>query len=72
MHFGDDDSYISREQVDRVVAATSGHPDLEVCRYPGAGHAFDNDSEMFHHAGAAAAAWDVTVAFLARTLPVGG
>lgn len=72
LHFGDDDAYISREQVDRVAAATAGSPNIELLRYPGAGHAFDNEAQMFHHAGAAAAAWDVTTEFLARTLPLGG
>lgn len=72
LHFADDDAYIPREQVDRLVAVTAGCPNVEVRRYPGAGHAFDNDSEMFHHPGAAAAAWDVTTEFLARTLPADG
>ena len=72
LHFGDDDAYISREQVDRVADVVAGRPNVELHRYPGAGHAFDNDSPMFHHAGAAAEAWDVTVEFLARTLPVTG
>jgi carboxymethylenebutenolidase len=72
LHFGGGDAYIAWEQVDRVAAATAGCPNVDLRRYPGAGHAFDNDSEMFHHLGAAAAAWDVTVAFLARTLPAVG
>ncbi|MBV9941628.1 MAG: dienelactone hydrolase family protein [Solirubrobacterales bacterium] len=69
-HFGGQDQYIPRDQIDRVCAYADSHPDMECHIQEDAGHAFDNhEAPMFHHAGAAARAWEVTKAFLARTLP---
>jgi carboxymethylenebutenolidase len=70
-HFGGDDPYIPREQVDQVCAFAASHPNMECHVQDGAGHAFDNHaSPMFHNPEAAARAWEITREFLARTLPV--
>ena len=37
--------------------------------YPGAGHAFDNPSPVFHHPQVSARAWHVTAGFLNEHLP---
>lgn len=66
-HFGDADEYLPPETVDRIVASLG---DAEVHRYPGAGHAFDNPMPAFHHQEASALAWQRTVEFLSRTLPI--
>ena len=72
-HFGTADEYIPAEKREAVVNAFASHTDHEVHVHEGAGHAFDNwNAAMFHHAEAAAEAWPQTVAFLQRTLPVGG
>ena len=70
-HFGGADPYIPREQVDAVGAFTASRPSMECHVQEGAGHAFDNHaSPMFHQPEPAAAAWEITREFLARTLPV--
>lgn len=68
-HFGDADDYLPTETVDKIVAELG---DAEVHRYPGAGHAFDNPMPAFHHAEAAALAWQRTTEFLSRQLPSEG
>ncbi|TWD83859.1 carboxymethylenebutenolidase [Kribbella amoyensis] len=65
-HFGDADDYLPPDTVDAIVTALG---DVEVYRYPGAGHAFDNPMPAFHHAEASALAWQRTEAFLSRHLP---
>lgn len=70
MHWGGADPYIPRERVDAVAAMAADHDQIECHVYEGAGHAFDNDrAPMFHDPEAAAAAWALTAAFLARELP---
>ncbi|CAN7440413.1 dienelactone hydrolase family protein [Knoellia sp. LjRoot47] len=70
-HFGDDDAYIPLETVrDIERAVTEGSDDVTFEVHPGAGHAFDNPSPMFHHAEASAAAWEQTTQWLAEHLPV--
>jgi carboxymethylenebutenolidase len=70
MHWGGADPFIPREQVDAVAAMAAGNDRIECHVYEGAGHAFDNHhSAQFHHADAAAQAWERTAAFLARELP---
>ncbi|MEA2191739.1 MAG: carboxymethylenebutenolidase [Solirubrobacteraceae bacterium] len=70
MHWGGADRFIAREQVDAVVAMADGHALIECHVHEGAGHAFDNSfSPMFSEPVAAARAWELTSAFLARTLP---
>ena len=70
-HFGNTDSYIPGEGVDRVAEAIGERDDV-VLNVEHAGHAFDNhESEMFHDEAAAGAAWAKTMAFLAEHLPTG-
>jgi carboxymethylenebutenolidase len=70
-HFGESDPYLPLEQVDAIRAAVGDRADVEIHVQAGAGHAFDNhEAEMFWNEAAAAAAWDRTVAFLERYLPV--
>ena len=72
VHFGGDDPYIPREQIDAVVAGLDGRAGIEVVVHEGAGHAFDNHlAPGFHQPEAAEAAWQRTKAFLAEALPVG-
>ncbi|MEV6286849.1 dienelactone hydrolase family protein [Kribbella sp. NPDC051770] len=68
-HFGDADDYLPPATVDSIVAALG---DAEIHRYAGAGHAFDNPMPAFHHAEAAAQAWQRTTDFLSRQLPLEG
>jgi len=70
MHWGGADRFIARERVDAVVAMAADHELIECHVHEGAGHAFDNSfAPMFSNPEAAAAAWELTRAFLARTLP---
>jgi carboxymethylenebutenolidase len=72
LHFGGADPYIPREDVDAVAALAAGRDDFECHVHDGAGHAFDNSfAPMFSDPPAAARAWELTSAFLARTLPTG-
>jgi carboxymethylenebutenolidase len=41
LHFGADDSHIGADQREAVAKA---HPEVEICVYPGAGHAFANSA----------------------------
>jgi carboxymethylenebutenolidase len=70
-HFGHDDPYLPLEEAERIQQAFAGRSDAEVHIHPGAGHAFDNPSPMFHHAQASRDAWPQTAAFLQRHLPTG-
>ncbi|PJJ57772.1 carboxymethylenebutenolidase [Mumia flava] len=68
-HFGDADTYIPPETVEKIrVSVSTGGP-VELHVHPGAGHAFDNDDFVAHHAEASAAAWSITERWLASTLP---
>jgi carboxymethylenebutenolidase len=70
-HYGEEDPYIPSEEVGAVRAALGSRADTEIHVQPGAGHAFDNhEAPMFHEPRAAAAAWALTMGFLARHLPV--
>lgn len=70
-HFGGQDRYIPREQAERVAQVAAGRDGWECHIHPDGGHAFDNwDNSMFHQPEPAARAWELTRAFLARTLPV--
>lgn len=69
--FGDADAYITAEQRDAVREAFGARPHTELHIHSGANHAFDNhNAAQFHHAEAAARAWDETSAFLRREFPV--
>jgi carboxymethylenebutenolidase len=70
-HFGARDPYIPLEQSQRVADFAASRPGWEVHIQPDGGHAFDNwDNPIFHQPEPAARAWELTRAFLARTLPV--
>lgn len=70
-HFGTADSYIPLETVEAIRAwVTRGDNHVEFELYEGAGHAFDNPNPLFHHPEAAASAWESTVSFLTRQMPV--
>jgi carboxymethylenebutenolidase len=70
-HFGDNDPYLPNEQVDAIQAGLGERPDVEIHVQAGAGHAFDNhEAAMFWNEEAATAAWERTVEFLRRHLPV--
>ena len=70
-HFGGQDPYIPRDQVDRVCDFADSHANMECHVQEDAGHAFDNHAApMFHQPEPAARAWEITREFLARTLPV--
>lgn len=72
LHFGGADPYIPDDQLQLVVAAVPQHPALDLNVETGAGHAFDNhEAAMFHNPEAAAHAWELTRAFLAKHLPTG-
>ncbi|WP_163543853.1 dienelactone hydrolase family protein [Occultella kanbiaonis] len=64
-HFGTADAYIPLDVVEKIRAAVTADNDrAEFELHDGAGHAFDNPNPAFHHAGASAAAWPHTLAFL--------
>lgn len=69
-HFGADDVLIPQSDVEalRALAKARGLP-VEAVVYPGAGHAFANDSRPeSYRAEAAADAWKRTLGFFAREL----
>ncbi|MFC7492350.1 MULTISPECIES: dienelactone hydrolase family protein [unclassified Knoellia] len=69
-HFGDSDDYIPVDTVREIEQAVTGaNDDVTFVVHPGAGHAFDNPSPMFHHEGASQEAWAKTVAWLGAKLP---
>jgi carboxymethylenebutenolidase len=71
VHFGGDDPYIPREQIEAARQALAPRPNVSFVVHEGAGHAFDNShAPMFHEPEAATAAWERTAAFLAEALPV--
>jgi carboxymethylenebutenolidase len=71
-HFGGNDPYIPREEIDRIRAAFAGRDDVEVVVQTEAGHAFENLlAPAFADPVAAARSWPLTVAFLQRTLGAG-
>ena len=72
-HFGTADAFIPLEQVERIreaVTADGAREQVRFMLHEGAGHAFDNPHPGLHHAGAAEAAWQQTLGFLAEALPV--
>lgn len=69
-HFGLDDAYIDNATVRAIEAAvTRAGDDVTVETYPGAGHAFDNPSPLFHSAQASSQAWEKTATWLKEHLP---
>ncbi len=70
-HFGTADDFLDTDTVARIrEAVTSGSAPVEFETYEGANHAFDNDVFVLHHPEASKLAWQRTLAFLARELPV--
>jgi carboxymethylenebutenolidase len=68
--FGEEDTFIPNEDVERLRSALSraAHP-FEIRTYPGAGHAFMNDTRPeAYRPEAAADAWQRTLAFLGEKL----
>jgi carboxymethylenebutenolidase len=71
VHFGGDDPYIPRDQIEAARAALADRPGVTFVVHEGAGHAFDNhEAEMFHDPEAARRAWEQTADFLRSALPV--
>ncbi len=68
-HFGLADAFVPTETQDRIRAAVTA-AGAQFATYPGANHAFDNPSPMFHHPEASAAAWERTARFLSEHLPI--
>lgn len=74
-HFGTADAFIEMpmvEQIRAAVTAGGAREQVEFRLHDGAGHAFDNPHPGLFDADAAEAAWQQTVAFLAKTLPSRG
>jgi carboxymethylenebutenolidase len=72
-HFGTADDFLDSATVARIRAAvTSGSTPVEFETYEGANHAFDNDDFTLYHPEASRTAWQRTLDFLARKLPVSG
>ncbi len=70
-HFGSEDPFLPSEDSDAVAARFADVDSATVVVQEGAGHAFDNNHNPgFSNPPAAAAAWEVTSAFLAEHLPV--
>ena len=70
-HFGTADDFLDASTVARIrEAVTGGSAPVEFETYEGANHAFDNDVFVFHHPEASKLAWQRTLAFLARELPI--
>lgn len=71
-HFGTADDFLDPETVAKIrQAVTSTGAPVEFEMYEGANHAFDNDVFVLHHPEASKLAWQRTLAYLARELPVG-
>jgi carboxymethylenebutenolidase len=64
MHFGEQDSLISREDVERIRAA---QPGLAIHTYP-AGHGFNCEARGDYRVESAALAWERTLAHFAAHL----
>lgn len=69
MHYGAEDAAINATVPDFEAALQAAGKTYTKYEYPGAGHAFNNDTRADrYHAGAAAESWPRTVAFLRETL----
>ncbi len=69
-HFGSQDEYIPGEGIEAVATAIAGRQNM-VLNVEIAGHAFDNEAEIFYNEGAAKSAWSKTLAFLAEHVATG-
>lgn len=68
MHFGEEDTMIPPQQVERIKTAFQQHPAAEIYIYPNAGHAFYNQDRSHYNISAADAAHQRTLAFLKHYL----
>jgi carboxymethylenebutenolidase len=67
-HYGDEDAFISQEQIAEVEAAVADRSNVTFYRYA-AGHAFSNwDAPSMYDEAAAELAWSRTIAFLGEHL----
>ena len=69
-HFGAEDQGIGQDQVDALKAGLqkAGKTRFEIYVYPGAGHAFMNETGRGYHADAARLGWARTTDFFRREL----
>jgi len=68
-HFGDQDPFLSNDDVESLRRASEGMDNTEILVQRGAGHAFDNHrNPMFSNPDAATSAWARTSDFLAAHL----
>lgn len=68
-HFGEADEYVPFEKVQHIHEVVTQGTDVEFASWPGAGHAFDNPLDMFHHAQASEDAWNETYVWLLEHHP---
>jgi len=65
VHRGTGDDHVGKDQIDAVRAA---HPEVEICLYEGAGHAFANPDRPSYVESAARLADERTLEFLKANL----
>ena len=63
LHYGDSDHVVPVADARRIGER---HPEVQLCIYPGATHAFANDEQDTYDAEAADLAWQRSIAFLER------
>jgi carboxymethylenebutenolidase len=65
-HRGEKDTWVSQQDIERFsVSAQEQQKRVEIRTYPGAGHAFSNETRPdSYHAEASAEAWNATASFL--------
>lgn len=65
-HRGEKDTWVSQQDIERFnVSAREQQKRVEIRTYPGAGHAFSNETRPdSYHAEASAEAWNATASFL--------
>ncbi|WP_394277145.1 dienelactone hydrolase family protein [Luteococcus sp.] len=69
-HFGEADEYIPFAEAQRIAGVIGGGgTDVEFSSWPGAGHAFDNPMQIFHHQQASEDAWRETWVWLLEHHP---
>jgi carboxymethylenebutenolidase len=68
LHYAENDANINAGIEAYEAALRAAGKTVEIHRYPGTQHAFNNDTGARYHAAAAALAWERTLAFLRRHL----
>jgi carboxymethylenebutenolidase len=66
LHFGEDDRFVSLEEVAAIEAALGGRPGVEIYRYPGAKHGFAQADVPAYDKAAAYLAEERALTMLAR------